>query len=101
MSYGPERPGNTQSQRLFSASAGLPLELVGAETLLSYLTMRDAEDRDIPAAAAFFVRKNSDFFLGAVLLELALHGRIRLDQTTSLENHAFYYEQKQKQQMSS
>jgi hypothetical protein len=56
MSYGPERPGNTQSQRLFSASAGLPLELVGAATLLSYLTMRDAEDRDIPAAAAFFVR---------------------------------------------
>ena len=98
MGYSPERPGNAQSQRLFSASAGLPLDLVGAATLLSYLTMRDAEDRDIPAAAAFFVRKNTDFFLGAVLLELALYGRIQLDEITPLENHAFYYEQKQKQQ---
>jgi len=37
------------------------------------------------------------FYLGAVLLELALYGRIQLDKTTPLENHAYDYDQRQKQ----
>ena len=74
---------------MFSTSAHLPLNLVEAATLLSYFTMRDAEDRDIPAAAAYRAKKNTDFYLGAVLLELALHRRIHLDRTTPFENKAY------------
>lgn len=94
----PERPGYEQAQRLFSAGAHLPLGLVEAATLLSYFTIRDAEDRDIPAAAAYRPKKNTDFYLGTVLLELALYGRIHMDGTAPFENHVFYYDQKQKQQ---
>jgi hypothetical protein len=59
--------------------------------------MRDAEDRDIPAVAAYRTQKNTDFYLGAVLLELALHGRIHMDRATPFENHAFEYDQRQQQ----
>lgn len=89
MSTFPERPGYEQAQRMFSTSAHLPLDLVEAATLLSYFTMRDAEDRNIRAAAAYRAKKNTDFYLGAVLLELVLHGRIHMDRTTPFENKAF------------
>lgn len=75
MSTSPERAGYGQTQHLFSPGTQLPLGLVEAATLLSYLTIRDAEDRDIPAAASSRGRKNRDFYLGAVLMGLALHGR--------------------------
>ncbi len=86
----PERTGSQQAQRLFSTSTTLPLDLLEAATLFSYLTMKDAEDRGVPAAAAIRARRHTDYLLGAVLMELALQGRIGMDKTTSLENHAYY-----------
>src|SRR5215472_7838443 len=97
MSTFSERPGSEQAQRLFFASAHLPLGLVEAATLLGYWTMRDAEDRDVPTAAAFGMKRQKEFYLGAILMELALHGRLRMDQITPLENHAYWYEQRHKQ----
>lgn len=97
MSTFSERPDYEQAQRLFFANAHLPLGLVEAATLLGYWTMRDAEDRDVPTAAAFGMKRQKEFYLGAILMELALHGRLHMDQTTPLENHAYWYEQRQKQ----
>jgi len=95
MSTFSERPDSEQAQRLFFANAHLPLGLVEAATLLGYWTMRDAEDRDVPAAAALWMKRHTDFYLGAILMELALHGRLHMDRTTPLENHAYWYERRQ------
>ncbi len=97
MSTPPERPGDAQAQRLFSRSTHLSLGLVEAATLFSYLTMRDAGDRDVPAAAAIRVKRATDYYLGPVLMELALHGRLHMDRPTPLENHAYAYRQRQQQ----
>ena len=97
MNMFPEWAGREQAQHLFSSGTHLPLDLVEAATLFSYLTMRDADDRDVPAAAAMRVKRNTDYYLGFVLMELALHGRLHMDRPTPLENHAYYYKQKQKQ----
>jgi hypothetical protein len=96
MSTFSERPDSEQAQRLLFANVHLPLGLVEAATLLGYWTMRDAEDRDVPAAAAFRMKRQKEFYLGAILMELALHGRLHMDRTTPLENHAYWYEQRQK-----
>ena len=95
MSTFSERPDSEQAQRSFFANAHLPLGLVEAATLLGYWTMRDAEDRDVPAAAALWMKRHTDFYLGAILMELALHGRLHMDRTTPLENHAYWYERRQ------
>src|SRR6266436_9427020 len=79
MSTFSERPDSEQAQRLFFANAHLPLGLVEAATLHGYWTMRDAEDRDVPAAAALWMKRHTDFYLGAILMELALHGRLHMD----------------------
>ncbi len=63
MSTFSERPDSEQAQRLFFANAHLPLGLVEAATLLGYWTMRDAEDRDVPAAAALWMKRHTDFYL--------------------------------------
>lgn len=97
MSRFPEWTGSQQAQWWFSPSTPLPLDLLEAATLFSYLTMRDAEDRDVPAAAAIRVRRQTDYHLGIVLMELALQGRVGMDKTTPLENHVSYYEQRQQQ----
>ena len=78
MSTPPERPGDAQAQHLFSRSTHLSLGLVEAAMLFSYLTIRDADDRDVPAAAAIRVKRATDFYLGPVLMELALHGRLHM-----------------------
>ena len=96
MSMFPELPGSAQAQRLFSANASLPLGLVEAATIFGYLTMRDAQDRDVPAAAAWRVRRYTDYYVGAVLMELALQGRVGMDKPTSLEDHAYWYEWRRK-----
>src|SRR5258708_8610171 len=92
-----ERSGDAQAQHPFSRSARLALGLVEAATLFSYLTIRDADDRDVPAAAAIRVKRATDFYLGPVLMELALHGRLHMDRPTPLENHAYAYRQRQLQ----
>src|SRR5258708_35138785 len=97
MSAPPERLGDAQAQRLFSRSTHLSLGLVEAATLFSYLTMRDAGDRDVPAAAAIRVKRATDFYLGPLLMELALHGRLHMDRPTPLENHAYASRQRQLQ----
>jgi hypothetical protein len=97
MSTPPERPGDAQAQRLFSRSTYPSLGLVEAASLFSYLTMRDADDRDVPAAAAIRVKRGTDFYLGPVLMELALHGRLHMDRPTPLENYAYAYRQRQLQ----
>ncbi len=97
MSPSLERPGDAQAQRLFSRSTHLSLGLVEAATLFSYLTIRDADDRDVPTAAAIRVKRATDFYLGPVLMELALHGRLHMDRPTPLENHAYAYRQRQLQ----
>ena len=63
MSTFSERPDSEQAQRLFFASARLPPGLVEAATLLGYWTMRDAEDRDVPTVAAFWMKRQTDFYL--------------------------------------
>src|SRR5258708_7713500 len=97
MSPSLERPGDAQAQRLFSRSAHLSLGLVEAATLFSYMTIRDADDRDVPTAAAIRVKRATDFYLGPVLMELALHGRLHMDRPTPLENHSYAYMQRQLQ----
>jgi hypothetical protein len=92
-----ERPGDAQAQRLFSRSTYPSLGLVEAATLFGYLTMRDADDRDVPAAAAIRVKRGTDFYLGPVLMELALYGRLHMDRPTPLENYAYAYRQRQLQ----
>src|SRR5258708_30167529 len=97
MSAPPERLGDAQAQRLFSRSTHLSLGLVEAATLFSYLTMRDAGDGDVRAEAGIRVKRATDSYLGPVLMELALHGRLHMDRPTPLENHAYAYRQRQQQ----
>src|SRR5262252_5119897 len=97
MSTFPEWRRDAQAQRLFASSTQPPLSLVEAATLFSYLTMRETDGRDIPAAAAVRVKRHTDYYLGSILMELALYGRVGMDTPTPLENHASYYEQSHKQ----
>jgi hypothetical protein len=63
----PEPPDSGQGQHWLSTSARLPLNLVDAATLLGYLTMRDADEQDVPAAASLSVKLGTDFYLGTIL----------------------------------
>ena len=71
-----ELPGSGQGQHWLSAHAHLPLELVEAASLLGYLAMRDTDEQDVPAIASLRVKLGTDFYLGTVLMELALRGQV-------------------------
>lgn len=66
------------------------LSFLEASTLLLYRTGVDIYGNDIPVASGFAVRMNSFTYLGAALMELALRGYVRMDETKPLPNYARY-----------